>query len=151
MVAEYATVHGHTGLAADLNAFDIEVQDLRKTFVEKLFAAHAAYTKDFAGAGKARHYYDLSELCKRPEVREFVGTDQYRERVTEVREFSRETFAGQALPEANSFAASPAFQPTTEGLKALERNYGADGDLFFATQPPIGDVLQIIAKLLPKL
>jgi hypothetical protein len=151
MVAEYATAHGHTDLASDLNPFDIEVQDLRRTFVEKLFAAHAAYTKDFAAAGKVRHYYDLSELCKRPEVSEFVGTDQYRERVTEVRELSRETFRGQALPEANSFAASPAFQPNAEGLRALERNYRVNADLFFATQPPISDVLQTIAKLLPKL
>ncbi len=127
------------------------MQGLRRTFVEKLFAAHAAYTKDFAARGKTRHYYDLSELSKRPEVIEFVGTDQYRQCVTEVRQFSQETFRGQALPETNSFAASPAFQPNADGLKALERNYRADADLFFATQLPISEVLRIIAELLPKL
>lgn len=151
MVAEYAAAHGHTQLAADLSAFKIEVQSLRRTFVEKLFAAHAAYTENFKTPGKARHYYDLHEMCKRPEVKEFAGSSAYRECVAEVRKFSQETFRGQALPESDSFAKAPTFQPDSEGLKALERNYKADADLFFTGQPPMGDVLKTIGELLPKL
>lgn len=151
MIAEYAAAHGYTQLAADLSMFGIEVQGLRRTFVEKLFAAHAAYTENFRTAGKARHYYDIYEMCRREEVKEFVGTDAYHGCVAEVRKFSQETFPEQALPESNSFAASPAFQPSSESLKALEKNYKADADLFFTEQPPITDVLKKIGELLPKL
>lgn len=151
MVAEFAAAHGHTQLAADLSAFEIEVQSLRRTFVEKLFAAHAAYTDNFKTPGKARHYYDLYEMCKRAEIKEFAGTEAYRECVSEVRKFSHETFREQALPESNSFGKAPTFQPNSEGLKELERSYKADTDLFFTGPPPIGDVLKIIGELLPKL
>lgn len=151
MVAEYATAHGHAHLAADLSAFEIEVQGLRRTFVEKLFAAYAAYAENFKIPGRARHYYDLHEMCKRAEVREFVGSEAYRGLVAEVRKFSQETFPEQALPESDSFAASPVFQPDREGLKVLERSYKADSDLFFIEQPPIADVLKTIGELLPKL
>lgn len=151
MLAEYAAANGHTQLAADLGAFENEVQSLRRTFVEKLFAAHAAYADNFKTPGKARHYYDLHEMCKQPELKEFAGSSAYRECVAEVRKFSQETFRGQALPESDSFAKDPAFQPNAEGLKALERNYKGDGDLFFIGQPPIADVLKTIGELLPKL
>jgi len=151
MIAEFAAAHVHTQLASDLSSFPIEAQGLRRTFVEKLFAAHAAYTDNFKTPGKARHYYDLHEMCKRPELKEFAGSSAYRECVAEVRKFSQETFRGQALPESDSFAKSPAFQPASEGLKTLERNYKVDADLFFTGQPPIADVLKTIGELLPKL
>jgi hypothetical protein len=151
MAAEYAAAHGHNQLAADLSAFQIEVQDLRRTFVEKLFAAHAAYKENFTTAGKARHYYDLHEMCKRPEIKEFVGTDAYRQCVADVRKLSQEAFGSQALPESDSFAKDAAFQPDTEGMKTLERNYKADSGLLFKGQPPITEVLKSIGDLLPKL
>jgi Nucleotidyl transferase AbiEii toxin, Type IV TA system len=46
IVAEYAKDKGQDDLAEDLRGFEIELQDLRRTFVEKLFAIHAAYAKD---------------------------------------------------------------------------------------------------------
>lgn len=151
MVAEFAAAEGHTGLAADLAPFELEVQSLQRTFVEKLFAAHAAYAKDCAANGKARHYYDLYQMCPLPEVIAFIGTEDYRRCVAEVREFSQHTFAGQALPEDDSFANSTAFAPDGDGLRALERNYRSEKTLFFTEQPPLADVLQRIGELLPRL
>jgi hypothetical protein len=43
MVAEYAKDKGQQNLAEDLHDFEIELQGLPRTFVEKLFAIHAAY------------------------------------------------------------------------------------------------------------
>ena len=150
MVAEFAAARGHKDIATDLSRFELEVQCLERTFVEKLFAAHAAYTKDYA-RGKARHYYDLYELCKRPEVSTFAGTKEYRQCVAEVCEFCRRTFQDQALPQSESFAASPAFQPDSAGLRELERSYTDEGRLFFGKQPPLAEVLKVIGQLLSRL
>lgn len=151
MLTDFAVSRGCADLAADLTPFEIEVQSLSRTFVEKLFAAHAAYMKDFAANGKARHYYDLHELCQCEAVKSFLNTESYRTCVAEVRTFCKETFPTQNVPESDSFAESPAFKPDSSGLEALESNYKADAGLFFAVQPPIKDVLETIGQLLPKL
>lgn len=151
IVAEFASAKGHIDLAVDLTAFELEVQSLQRTFVEKLFAAHAAYEENRAANGKARHYYDLYEMCRLAEITEFAGTGAYRRCVAEVREFSQQTFAEQVLPEGDSFAGSPAFNPDPDGLRALESNYKNEADLFFEEQPPLANVLLEIGKLLPKL
>ena len=151
MIAEFASSREQANLAADLTAFEIEVQSLPRTFVEKLFAAHAAYTKNHAAGGKARHYYDLYELCRCEEINAFVGSDGYRNCVAEVRAFSRETFPDQELPDSDSFAASPAFNPDSSGLTELDKNYKADADLYFGVQPPISDVLRTLGEIRAKL
>src|SRR5207253_10839465 len=51
-----------TRYTKDLHPFDIELQDVRRTFVEKGFAIHAAYSKDLCN-NRMRHYYDLSRQC----------------------------------------------------------------------------------------
>lgn len=150
MLAEYAVLKGLTKLADDLDSFEMDVQSVRRTFVEKLFAVHAVYTANRA-IGKTRHYYDLFEMCKLTEIRVFVGTADYRSSVAQVRAFSQEMFAGQVLPETDSFSTSEAFQPDADSLKELERNYRLEADLFFEGQPTLAEVLQAIAELLPKL
>jgi len=74
-------------------AFPIEVEmlDVKRTLVEKLFTVHAAYAQDRA-ANKTRHYYDLFRLCSLPEIRDFAGTDEYREIFRSVRQYSQENF-----------------------------------------------------------
>lgn len=150
MVTEFAERNGQTGLAADLTPFDIEMQTVQRTFVEKLFAIHAAYALNMA-AGKARHYYDLSEMATLSEIKAFVGTPNYRRCVAEVRKFSLENFPNQTVPPDDSFQSSPAFQPDQDGLKALEQSWKAEKHLFFGSQPSLTDVLQTLADLRPKL
>ena len=151
MLTEFSAAHGHGNLAADLSPFDIEAQSLQRTFVEKLFAAHAAYLRNFAADGKARHYYDLYEMCNLEEIKAFAGTADYRRCIREVREFSQQTFPEQGLPESESFTQSPAFNPDGDGLKTLEKNYKAEAELFFIGQPLLADVLKAISDLLPQL
>jgi Nucleotidyl transferase AbiEii toxin, Type IV TA system len=144
IVAEYAKEKGQESLADDLRDFDIELQDLRRTFVEKLFAIHAAYTKDRAN-NRMRHYYDLSRLCGLPEIQAYVGTDGYRACVTHVKKICRESFPEQAVPDGDSFKDSPAFQ-VSETFSELERNYKREAEIF-SGPPALKVIFDEIEKL----
>lgn len=149
-VAEYARGRGLEVLAGDLTAFEVECLDVRRTFVEKLYAAHAAYEKNRA-EGKARHYYDLHQLAGLEAIREFAGTEEYREVCRDSERYSRENWPDAALPEGGSFAESPAFTPDAEGRAALERSYAREADLFFVTPPTMAAILSRLQELLPRL
>jgi hypothetical protein len=77
-------------------------------------------------ANKPRHFYDLSRLCGLPEIREFVGTDEYREIVRSVRHPSQENCPDARTPKEDSFSNSPVLSPDPEGLATLKRNYGGE-------------------------
>lgn len=149
-VTEYATETNHSDLAEDLHPFHIELQDVKRTFVEKLFAIHGAYSENRC-ANQTRHYYDVFKLCGLSEIRECAGTEKYRECVKDVKQICERMFPKQAVPQTESFSESPAFKPDATGLKELEGNYKLEADLFFGSQPPLSDVLRIIGELLPKL
>ena len=123
MVADFAASRSQAELADDLNPFDLNIQNLQWTFIEKLFAVHAAYAKDRA-LGKARHYYDLFKLCGCEEVQRLVNTEKWRKCMGEVRRVD------------------------ADGLKELERSYRNERHLFFVTPPLLTEVLQTIRELL---
>jgi hypothetical protein len=150
MVAQHAASHGLGHLAEDLQAFEVEMLDVKRTFVEKLFTVHAAYEQDRA-ANKTRHYYDLFRLCGLPEIREFAGTDEYREIFKSVRQYSQENFPDARMPAKDSFSNSPALSPDPEGLSTLKRNYEREKHLFFVQPPTMDEILAAIRVLLPKL
>jgi len=147
MVAKHAASHSWSHLAEDLRSFDVEMLDVRRTFLEKLFTVHSAFQQDLA-ANKTRHYYDLSRLCGLPEIREFAGTEEYRD---SVRQYSEENFPNAPLPERDSFSTSPALSPGPEQLSALKRNYEREKHLFFVPPPTMAEILAAIQSLLPKL
>lgn len=149
VVAEYAKEKGQDSLAEDLRGFEIELQDLRRTFVEKLFAIHAAYTKELAN-NRMRHYYDLSRLCGLPEIESYVGTDAYRMCVADVKRICQESFADQAVPDGDSFKDSPAFK-MTETFFELERNYKREAEIFFSEPPTLKAIFGEIEKVQPNL
>jgi hypothetical protein len=149
IVAEYAKDQGQEDLADDLRDFEIELQDLRRTFVEKLFAIHAAYAKDLAN-NRMRHYYDLSRLCGLSEIQSYAGTDAYRACVADVEKTCRESFPDQAVPDGNSFENAPAFR-VSETFPELERNYKREGEIFFSEPPGLKAIFEEIEKLRSKL
>jgi hypothetical protein len=134
IVAEYAMDKGQEELADDLRAFETELQCLPRTFVEKVFAIHAAYAEDRRN-NRMRHYYDLSRLCGLPEIQSYVGTDAYRACVVEVKKICVESFPDQAVPDGDSFQESPAFQ-VSETFSELERNYKREAEIFFSEPLP---------------
>ena len=149
-VAEYATEKAETNLADDLSSFEIDLQNIRRTFVEKLFAIHAAYMVDRC-ANRTRHYYDTYKMSSLDEITVFVGTKEYRECVLDVRNISQESFPGQPLPDGDSFATSPAFSPSSGDFSTLEKHYKREEHIFFSNPAPLRSLLDGIAKLLPKL
>lgn len=150
IVGEYAEHKSLSDLAEDLHPFDMELQDVRRTFVEKGFAIHAAYTKDFC-TNRMRHYYDLSRLCALEEITAYVGTDAYRACVLDVKRICLESFSDQAVPQGNSLSKSPAFTATKETFSILEANYKREADIFFSAPPSLDSIFDDIGKLLPKL
>lgn len=149
IVAEFAKEKGQEGLADDLRDFEIELQNLPRTFVEKLFALYAAYAKDLVN-NRMRHYYDLSRLCGVPEIQSYVGTDAYRACVADVKRICRESFPDQAVPDGDSFADSPAFQ-VSDTFPELERNYKREAEIFFSEPPTLNAIFEAIEKVRPKL
>jgi hypothetical protein len=129
--------------------FEIELQDLRRTFVEKLFAIHAAYAKDLAN-NRMRHYYDLSRLCGVEEIQSYVGTSPYQACIADVRGICRDSFPDQAVPEGDSFKDNPAFQ-VSETFAELERNYKREAEIFFSEPPTLKAIFEEIEKVRPKL
>jgi hypothetical protein len=150
MVAKHAASHSLSHVAEDLRAFEVEMLDVKRTFVEKLFTINSAYEQDRT-ANKTRHYYDLSRLCGLPEIREFAGTDEYREIFKSVRQYSQENFPNARTPAKDSFSNSPALDPDPEGLSTLKRSYEREKHLFFAQPPTMDEILAAIRALLPKL
>jgi nucleotidyltransferase AbiEii toxin of type IV toxin-antitoxin system len=150
IVTEYAVEKGHSGLAADLKPFDLDLQDTRRTFVEKLFAIHSTYAENHC-ANKMRHYYDVAQLCNLDEIQVFVGTDEYRNCLTDVRAICAASFPNQQLPPEGSLAALPALQPPEDVFKLLDRNYKNEAEIFFSKAPTLREILGRIEGLRPKL
>jgi len=150
IISEYALEKGHSALAQDLKTFDLDLQDTRRTFVEKLFAIHAAYTTNYC-ANKMRHYYDVSRLCEVEEIQAFVGTDEYRTCVNDVRALSVESFPDQAVPPQGSLASLPALRPPDAAFKTLEKNYKNEADIFFSKPPTLREIFTTIEGLRPAL
>jgi Nucleotidyl transferase AbiEii toxin, Type IV TA system len=149
IVSEYAKEKGQDSLADDLRDFEVELQDLPRTFVEKLFAIHAAYAKDLAN-NRMRHYYDLSRLCALPEIRSYVGTDAYRACVADVKQICRESFPDQAVPGGDSFKESPAFR-VSDTFPELERNYKREAEILFSEPPSLKAIFEELETIRPKL
>jgi predicted nucleotidyltransferase component of viral defense system len=149
-LTEHTLEHGPHELAEDLTSFEVECLDITRTFVEKLFAIHAAYEKNRAD-GKVRHYYDVYQMADTDEIKAFIGTQEYRDVYNDSEKYSYENWPEAALPVGRSFADSPALQPDEEGLRSLENNYAKEAGLFFVEPPALGDILARFQKLLPKL
>jgi predicted nucleotidyltransferase component of viral defense system len=145
-ITEFAEANAHSDLASDLRGFDVDCLDVTRTFVEKLFATHAAFARNRA-AGKARHYYDLYQLAGLPTVREFLATDEFVTACSEVRAFSREHFPKDALLPQDGIGQCETFSPGREGLQELVRNYAAELPLFYREPPTIKTILERLQAL----
>ena len=145
-VSEFAASQGATDIGDDLTVFPIDCLDVTRTFVEKLFAAHAAFELDRA-LGRTRHYSDLYELAGLAEVQKFITDGNFARICESVREFSKEHWPGQALPPGLSFAKYPFLAPTAEHVRELTRNYAAERILFFREPPTMPVILERLQAL----
>ncbi len=145
-VTAFLEKRGETGLPDDLTAFDVECLDVTRTFVEKLFAACAAFAKDRA-IGRTRHYYDLYQLAGLPEVSAFIASPAYADVFNDVRQFSEEHWPGSVYPPEHNAGQCDALAPNAESLSELTRNYARERDLFFQQPPTMTVILERLHKL----
>lgn len=126
--------------ADDLVAFEIETLEPARTFVEKLFIAHAAVERHRAGEGigrRARHFADLAILTEVPSITDLVRSDRYGEIVRDVDRASREWYGAAHNPPPDlRFAQSSVFIPD-DVFDAISRVYDAEcSRLFFGKAYP---------------
>jgi predicted nucleotidyltransferase component of viral defense system len=145
-IGDFAAGRNQTDLADDLASFDILCLDVTRTFLEKLFAAHAAFTKNRA-AGRTRHYYDLYQLAGLPEVQAFIVSEDFPVVFADVRRFSQEHWPNAPILPETSIVQSPALAPDSQALAELTRNYAAERILFFHEPPTMTVILDRLRQL----
>lgn len=145
-IAAFAGRDGQRNLADDLTTFTVECLDVTRTFMEKLFAAYAAFVADRA-LGRTRHYYDLYRLADLPEVRRFIVGGEFEPIFVDVRQFSLEHWPDKPVPPGTNFANYDAFRPNAAHLAELTRNYSAERELYFQPPPPLDEVLARLQNL----
>lgn len=145
-VTAFLNRRGETGLADDLTDFDVDCLHVTRTFVEKFFAACAAFANNRA-TGRTRHYYDLYQLAGLPEVSAFIASPAYAEVFNDVRQFSEEHWPGSVYPPERNAGQCDALAPNAESLAELTRNYARERDLFFQQPPTMTVILERLQKL----
>jgi Nucleotidyl transferase AbiEii toxin, Type IV TA system len=113
--------------------------DPRYTFVEKLQTISTKFRLQQGGSpiDFMRHYYDVHNLLKRPEVQEFIGTDAYKEH-------KAKRFTGG---DERDLAKNQAFHLTDPATRAdYEKAYNATSALYYRGKPTLDEILSEIGK-----
>lgn len=131
---------GETENFLDLKPFNIKVLSPERTFVEKLFALHAAYENNEIEK-RVRHYYDVYCLLNLNSVKEFIGTIEYSELKSDVYKFSEDNFKDSPLPDINSLPSCGFLNPTDEALDKIKIAHESS-DLIFSERPSINEIFR---------
>lgn len=112
----------------DEQGFTMRLLHFRRTFVEKMFAIHGKvelWKRDGQPiGGYARHYYDLFQLARQPEVIAMLKSQEYAAIKADYDCISRANFARSYFHPANmSFAHSDALFPPTDLAASLGDEY----------------------------
>ena len=137
----------HSGLENDeLETFQLDLLDYRRTFLEKLFAIHSAATRHLEGDAGAlnrqgRHYYDIYYLLAEDDVVAFAGSDDYRALAIEIDTLSQADFPGQhRAPVELRFSNSPALDPGSDIQAALALEYERNRFLYYGGFPTFDEI-----------
>lgn len=114
--------------AEDETPFPFRLLHFRRTFVEKLFAIHSKVEllkqHNQPIGGYARHYYDLTQLAKQPEVIAMLQSVEYATIKTDYDHISRTQFPkSYSHPDDMSFAKSDAIFPPADLDATLGQEY----------------------------
>ncbi len=124
---------GETGQslgAEDEGPFSMRLLHFRRTFVEKMFAIHAKvqlFKRDHRPmGGYTRHYYDLYQLSRQPQVLAMLKSDEYGKIKTDYDRISRTHFPKSYFcPDDMSFARSDALFPPPALASTIAEEYQA--------------------------
>jgi len=115
-----------------------------------MFALHDKVARGLQQEGKpiegyARHYYDLSQLLPKDEVRAMLGSSEYAEIVTDYHALTTKYFPNQVFPERLDLSASAALFPTPEVAAALARDYEQQCQILcYGDFPSFPEVLELL-------
>jgi hypothetical protein len=120
--------------------------DIGYTFVEKLQTVSTKFRKQQAGDGDPiefmRHYYDIWNLLRRPEVQKFIGTEAYK--THKQARFRQDD--NQNIAENEAFILNSA---ATRVLYA--KAYEDSGALYYADRPTFAEMMAEIGKWIGRL
>jgi len=139
--------------AEDETPFSMRLLHFRRTFVEKLFAIHAKVEllkRDGRNIGSyARHYYDLYQLARTPDIPAMLATTEYAEIKADYDRISSTFFARDYFaPKDFRFSNSDALFPGDGLQTALAAEYEAQcKQLCFGTYPSWKEVCAEFEKL----
>jgi len=130
----------------DNRAMAVTCYDARYTFVEKLQTVSTKFRKQQADGsdpvGFMRHYYDVYELLKQPDVQKFIGTEPYKDhKKARFREADNLNIA-----ENEAFLLS---DPETRATYSAA--YERSSALYYAGKPGFDEILTEIGKWTNKL
>lgn len=143
--------------AEDEAGFTLRLLHFRRTFVEKMFAIHSKVQllkRDQQPLGSyARHYYDLFQLAKQPDVEAMLHSAEYAAIKTDYDQISRTHFPkSYFFPEGMSFAQSDALFPPTELAAAIGTEYESQCRMLcYGPFPTWSEVLARFGELRPLL
>ncbi len=131
---------------SDYAAFELQLLDPCRTFVEKLLATHCALANGVDQV-RTRHFYDLASLFqKREDVRAFLQSDQFPALVKDAVRITTEYFDSDLDPNLN-LAESPALNLNPEQVNQLARQYENERNYYFKGQPSFSNLMQTISQI----
>ena len=137
--------------AEDESPFPFRLLHFRRTFVEKMFAIHSKVellkrAKQPLGS-YARHYYDLFQLSRHPEVDTMLRSEEYAAIKSDYDRISKAHFPkSYFFPEGMSFSSSDAIFPPSDLAAIIAKEYEAQCKMLcYGPYPPW---LEVQARLL---
>lgn len=132
--------------AEDFAAFEMELLDPVRTFVEKLLVLHGSLAKSIKGV-RTRHFYDLDSLFRKSDsVRASLRSEQFPALVKDAVRITREYFDADLDPDLN-LAESPVFNLTAEQISELTIQYRGERDYYFGGQSPFSELVETLAEV----
>lgn len=154
MIGDFLVNQGNLELLKqyNLDQFEVQVLDLRITFLEKVLSLVYASFEDKDSVGKEviarmRHFYDLANMFNRQEIQDFFNGEDAKIKLSEIR--AEEKLGSRAKWTDRSLTESILFSDTKKTLDEVEESYfSAMRDLVFAE----GDVTEfsIVRKAIEK-
>ena len=110
------------------------------TFIEKLDAINRKYQGERPAREWVRHYYDVFMLLQEKRVQSFIGSEQYRD------------YMSECFGDGVNLEQLPAFLLNESGrFEELKRVHEAESGLYFESPPTFDEIAFLLRKWLAKL
>lgn len=145
-VAEFLRTRGLGNIAEDLEPFPMTLLHFRRTFVEKLYTIYSKVelmvsNNETSLGDNARHYYDLAQLARRPEVQTMLRSpEEMEEIIDDYYAVTKKHFPKTPLPDDRRLCNSRAHFPNRILRASLANAYSLQcGRLCYTRDYPTFD------------